>query len=138
MLYQKTLYLTLLLPLLHSCNTKPPVESQPTAWFEHYTVTTDLPPEPNARFGTPAMADFDNDGDLDFALSRTNGPIWWFEFLGDHQWQKHEIGQIPTGQLGGGAFDVDGDGHRTRRPLVSQFAGARGRALRSACLRPLH
>lgn len=78
--------------------------------FKHHTVTTDLPADPQARFGTPAMADFDNDGDLDFALSRSRDTVYLFEMTGTCQWKKHTIGTLPTGQLGGGAFDVDGDG----------------------------
>lgn len=85
-------------------------QEQTKIWFEHYNVSTDLPTESRARFGTPALADFDQDGDLDFAMSVTRGPVYWFEYTGDHQWEKHRIGEIPTAQLGGGAFDVDRDG----------------------------
>jgi hypothetical protein len=82
----------------------------PVLLFSHFTVTTDLPAEPSARFGTPAMADFDNDGDMDFALSRIHDTVYIFEMAEPHRWVKHCIGRIPTGQLGGGALDVDNDG----------------------------
>jgi hypothetical protein len=78
--------------------------------FTHYTVSTDLPADPSARFGMPAMADFDNDGDMDFALSRTHDSVYIFEMVKAGLWIKHCIGTIPTGQLAGGACDVDRDG----------------------------
>jgi hypothetical protein len=88
---------------LHSC--------QATHFhFSHYTVSTDLPAEPGARFGMAAMADFDGDGDLDFSLSRIYDTVYIFEMTAPFQWVKHGIGQIPSAQLGGGAFDVDRDG----------------------------
>ena len=79
-------------------------------WFHHHTVSTNLTMDPGARFGTPAMADFDNDGDLDFAMSVTRGPVYWYEMEKAGQWTQHEIGTIPSNQLGGAAFDVDRDG----------------------------
>jgi hypothetical protein len=56
------------------------------------------------------MADFDNDGDLDFIISETDDTVYLFEMTAPMEWKKHTIGRIPSGQLGGGAFDVDGDG----------------------------
>ncbi|MCG8309860.1 MAG: VCBS repeat-containing protein [Cytophagales bacterium] len=85
-------------------------QSKNEEWFRHHTVSTDLPNESHSRFGTPAMADFDNDGDLDFALSRTKGPVFLFEYLGNNSWERHKIGSITTAQLGGAAYDVDQDG----------------------------
>jgi hypothetical protein len=79
--------------------------------FEHYPVSTDFSNQQEGlRYGTPAMADFDNDGDLDFGMSTAGREVYWFEFLGQHNWEMHVIGEIPTLQLGGGAFDVDQDG----------------------------
>ncbi|MBR9997876.1 MAG: VCBS repeat-containing protein [Cyclobacteriaceae bacterium] len=79
--------------------------------FEHHTVSTDFTENLESnRYGTPAMADFDNDGDLDFGMSTAGNEVYWFEFLGNYQWEKHTAGQIPTLQLGGGARDIDADG----------------------------
>lgn len=79
--------------------------------FEHHLVSTDFTENLSSnRYGTPAMADFDNDGDLDFGMSIAGREVFWFEYLGDYQWKKHTIGNIPTMQLGGGARDIDGDG----------------------------
>ncbi|MCB0665564.1 MAG: VCBS repeat-containing protein [Saprospiraceae bacterium] len=96
--------------LLTILNTSGPLFSQEKIWFEHHFVSTDLPTASWVRFGTPALADFDQDGDVDFALSITRGTVYWFEYEGDFRWTKHSISEIPTGQLGGGAIDVDEDG----------------------------
>ena len=79
--------------------------------FEHHTVSAELPNHGNyARYGTPALADFDNDGDVDYAMSITKNELLWFEYLGDHKWDMHVAGKIQIGQLAGGSFDVDRDG----------------------------
>lgn len=98
-------YFFLLVCFLLSCH-----EPSGKKWFELHTVSTDLPEEAFRRFGTPALADFDNDGDLDFSLSVTKGEIYLFEKQDSAFWRKHTIGEIPTGQLAGAAFDVDKDG----------------------------
>jgi len=86
-----------------------PVQGQ-TPYFQHHTVSTDLPVGYSPRFGSPALADFDLDGDLDFVLSRTRDTLYLFEKTGGASWIKRTIGSISTGQLGGAAFDVDRDG----------------------------
>ncbi len=79
--------------------------------FDHHVVSTDFTENLEGnRYGTPAMADFDNDGDLDFGMSTAGKEVYWFEYSGQNHWEMHTIGQIPTLQLGGGAFDVDQDG----------------------------
>ncbi len=78
--------------------------------FEHHFITNNLPDEPDSRYGTPALADFDNDGDLDFAFSITSDKIFWFEFIDADNWVRHVLAEIPGAQLGGAVHDVDGDG----------------------------
>jgi hypothetical protein len=80
-------------------------------WFDHHVISTDFTENLEwNRYGTPAMADFDNDGDLDFGMSTAGKEVYWFEYQGQNHWEMHTIGEIPTLQLGGGAFDVDQDG----------------------------
>jgi len=78
--------------------------------FEHHFITNSLPDNPDSRYGTPALADFDNDGDLDFAFSITSDKIFWFEFIDADNWERHVLAEIPGAQLGGAVHDVDGDG----------------------------
>jgi len=79
--------------------------------FKHHTVSVDLPEyEETVRYGTPALGDFDKDGDIDFAMSITRKDVLWFEFQGNYRWEMHQVGYIPSGQLGGGSYDVDQDG----------------------------
>ena len=85
--------------------------AEPEAHFRHHNVTTDLPADPGARFGSPAMADFDNDGDMDYMIAKTHDTVYLFEMTAAFKWTKHTVGHIPGGQLGGGAFDVDRDGY---------------------------
>ncbi len=84
------------------------IEKEPI--FRHHYITDNLPDQPDSRYGTPALADFDNDGDLDFAFSITTGKVFWFEFIDADHWVRHELADIPGAQLGGAAHDVDGDG----------------------------
>lgn len=69
--------------------------------FEFRPVSTDLPEEKGNLYGTPTIADFDNDGDIDFTLSVTRKKVYWFEMLQDKTLVKHKAGEISTGQLGG-------------------------------------
>lgn len=80
--------------------------------FRHHFITTDIPqPRPeNSNFGTPVLADFDRDGDLDFAVSVSLDKLYWFENTGADNWPRHVAGEIPFGQLGSVGMDVDRDG----------------------------
>lgn len=49
-----------------SCSTRP--ETIFTDMFTHHFTTRDMPGDSGWGYGTPALADFDSDGDLDFAL----------------------------------------------------------------------
>ncbi len=77
--------------------------------FQHHFVTQDLPGQTDWGYGCPAMADFDRDGDLDFAFTGREA-YYWFENQGGVQWVRHEIGTMPTRHLGATVFDVDNDG----------------------------
>lgn len=80
--------------------------------FRHHFITPDIPQEKNLTwgYGTPVLADFDKDGDLDFAFSTREERLYWFENQKSGSWIQHEAGQAPIGQLGATALDVDRDG----------------------------
>jgi hypothetical protein len=67
------------------------------------------------NIGQTALADVDKDGDLDWIAGNAShagsiaGEICWWEFLGPDKWTRHELGKGYT-DVGGAAFDVDGDG----------------------------
>jgi hypothetical protein len=77
--------------------------------FRHHFITRDLPGETDWGYGCPALADFDHDGDLDYAFSGAEG-LYWFEYMENFSWQMHKVGVMPIKQLGASSFDVDRDG----------------------------
>jgi hypothetical protein len=60
--------------------------------------------------GMTGMADFDHDGDLDFAAGQRGGPMYWWEYCSPDDWSQHLIGSGHSSPGGGNATDVDGDG----------------------------
>jgi hypothetical protein len=61
-------------------------------------------------FGQTSLVDIDKDGDLDFVAGARGSTIYWFEHNGADSWVRHEIGGPARTDVGGVAFDVDGDG----------------------------
>jgi hypothetical protein len=45
------------------------------ALFHHHFIVDGIEDEPNSRYGTPVLADFDNDGDLDYSFSITRSSL---------------------------------------------------------------
>lgn len=83
------------------------------ASFRHHSIATDIPqsdPSQKWGFGSPALADFDRDGKLDFAVSTREGVLYWFENRGSDSWVRHIAAKMAAPQLGAAAMDVDGDG----------------------------
>ncbi len=80
-----------------------------TDMFRHHYITRDLPGETDWGYGCPALADFDRDGDPDYAFSGAEG-LYWFENSGATTWTMHKVGNMPLWQLGATSFDVDRDG----------------------------
>lgn len=78
--------------------------------FKHHVVSTDIPADVGWGYGTPALADFDRDGDLDFAFGARTDSLYWFEFQEWGTWSRHTIGPMPLRTLGGASMDVDDDG----------------------------
>lgn len=60
--------------------------------------------------GITGMADFDNDGDLDFASGRPGGDEQWWEYCSADHWVQHTVGTGHNSPGGGNALDVDQDG----------------------------
>jgi FG-GAP-like repeat len=60
--------------------------------------------------GITGMADFDNDGDLDFASGQRGGPMKWWEYCSPDHWALHAVGSGHNSPGGGNALDVDNDG----------------------------
>lgn len=88
----------------------PPAREIGPGMFEHHYVAREMPGE-NIGFGAPALADFDKDGDLDFALfNRGDGKVSWFENQGADDWVRHEAGNLPVAPLGCAVLDADRDG----------------------------
>jgi hypothetical protein len=81
-----------------------------SALFRHHFITRELPGR-NVGMGASALADFDRDGDLDFAMyNRGDGKLYWFEQRGKDDWARHEAGEFRISQLGCASLDVDRDG----------------------------
>jgi hypothetical protein len=78
--------------------------------FKHHFIAKDLPGNRDYGYGAPALADFDKDGDLDFAVLNREDKIYWFENEGHDTWTRRVLGPVTGGQLGGATLDVDGDG----------------------------
>jgi hypothetical protein len=60
--------------------------------------------------GITGLADFDHDGDLDFAAGQRGGPMKWWEYCSPDHWSLHSIGSGHNSPGGGNALDVDNDG----------------------------
>ena len=66
--------------------------------FRHHFITQDLPGDTDWGYGCAALADFDNDGDLDYAFSGAEG-LYWFENIGSSGWKMHKVGVMPIKQI---------------------------------------
>lgn len=59
--------------------------------------------------GQTSLVDIDKDGDLDWVVGQS-GKMWWFEYEGPDKWLQHDLGSGARTDVGGCAFDIDGDG----------------------------
>ncbi|MHB8862753.1 MAG: FG-GAP repeat domain-containing protein [Pirellulaceae bacterium] len=89
--------------------------------FRHHLIDTTLPvyESPNGwpvgDYGGACLADFDRDGDLDFAINRApsaGGPqaFYWYEYQAADRWVRHDAARDFTTALGAVVLDVNGDG----------------------------
>lgn len=90
-----------------------PVAENNFPFTHHYITNSIRQTGSEGRFGAHALADFDNDGDLDFAVGNgfpDDHFIWWFENQGRDEWIRHDVGPLSRAFTSGTAHDVDGDG----------------------------
>ena len=73
--------------------------------FEYHKIA-----EIGARMGQTSLVDIDKDGDLDWVTGCNGGDIWWFEHKTADNWIRHSLGKNAPTDVGGTAFDIDGDG----------------------------
>jgi len=66
--------------------------------------------------GQTSLVDIDKDGDLDWVVGE-RARTWWFEYIAPDKWIRHDLGQGVSTDVGGTAFDIDGDG------WIDQFCG---------------
>ncbi len=84
--------------------------------FEYYQID-----KIGSRMGQSSIVDVDKDGDLDWITgcsSGSGGTIWWFEYKSPGEWSRHMLGRSALTDVGGTAFDIDGDG------WIDQVSGA--------------
>jgi hypothetical protein len=72
--------------------------------FEYHKIA-----EVGNQMGQTSLVDIDKDGDLDWVVGERTR-TWWFEYVGPDQWVQHDLGQGARTDVGGTAFDIDGDG----------------------------
>ncbi len=60
--------------------------------------------------GQTSLVDIDQDGDLDWVVGQRDNEISWFEFQSANTWIRHTLGANALTDVGGVAFDIDGDG----------------------------
>jgi hypothetical protein len=72
--------------------------------FEYHKIA-----EVGNQMGQTSLVDIDKDGDLDWVVGQS-GKMWWFEYVGPDQWIQHDMGEGAHTDVGGCAFDIDGDG----------------------------
>jgi VCBS repeat protein len=78
--------------------------------FRHHSIAKETPGR-NVGMGSSALADFDRDGDLDFAfLNRGDRRLYWYEQRSADEWVRHPMGEAGLAQLGSVTTDVDSDG----------------------------
>ena len=73
--------------------------------FEYHRIA-----QIGSQMGQTSLVDVDKDGDLDWIAGCNGGNIWWFEYRNPDDWVRHSIGSNAPTEVGGTAFDIDGDG----------------------------
>jgi hypothetical protein len=79
--------------------------------FEQHTIA-----DIGRQMGQTSLVDIDKDGKLDWVVGERTR-TWWFQYAAPDQWIRHELGKGASTDVGGTAFDIDGDG------WIDQVAG---------------
>ena len=82
-----------------------------TLRFEFHKIA-----EIGQSMGQTSLVDIDKDGDLDWVVGERTR-TWWFEYVSPDEWIQHDLGKGIRTDVGGCAFDIDGDG------WIDQFCG---------------
>jgi len=95
--------------LLAACVAVSAVAARGEFHFKHHYIDADLP---GKEYGQTSLVDVDKDGDLDFITGGKDPQkhVFWFEYRGPDDWVRHVLGDNHPSDVGGAAFDVDGDG----------------------------
>jgi hypothetical protein len=76
--------------------------------FKHHVIDAELP---HAFYAQTALVDLDNDGQLEYIVGQNNANIFWYKYHTPGRWSRHLLGEDSPSDVGGCAFDVDGDGY---------------------------
>jgi len=76
--------------------------------FIPHLIDTSLSPQ--ANYGQTALADLDNDGELEYTVGEQGGAIYWYKRHDTARWTRRLLGEHSPSDVGGVVLDVDGDG----------------------------
>jgi len=77
--------------------------------FKPHIIDDSLPAV--AGWAQTALADLDRDGRLEYIVGRRFGEIYWYKYRSPDRWERYLLGEYSPSDVGGCAFDVDGDGY---------------------------
>ena len=75
--------------------------------FKKHIIDTTLP---DGAYAQTALADIDNDGNLEFIVGRQYGDIYYYKYRTPEKWDRYLLGKDSPSDVGAAVMDVDGDG----------------------------
>ena len=95
-----------------------------TFQFRYHVIDTDLP---TRSYAQTALADLDNDGQLEFIVGQQYGDIFWYKMHTPDRWSRHLLGADSPSDVGAwlGRRRRRLDRLRRRGRMVSQLARPR-------------